>query len=66
MAEAAADPFRAGRANLRETAKWLIAASAGAAGLIVGSSTFSQLGAMDLRDARLWIAALALVIAAGL
>jgi hypothetical protein len=66
MADASADPFRAGRANLRDTAKWLIAASAGAASLIVGSSTFSQLGAMDLRDHRLWVAVLAVIVAAGL
>jgi hypothetical protein len=39
--------FTAGRANLRETAKWMVSGSLAGATLIIGSSTFSQLGSLE-------------------
>jgi hypothetical protein len=58
--------FAAARANIRDTAKWVMAATAGAVGLVIGSAAFSQLGAMDGSNPRLrWAyAALALGAAA--
>ena len=65
MADATGNPFKDGRANLRETAKWMISGAVGAATLIVGSSTISQLGAMDL-DWRFAVAIVSLIVAAAL
>lgn len=65
-AEGGSDAFRAGRTNLRETAKWMVAGIVGAATLIVGSSTTSRLGAMDPGSARFWVAVIALIVAVGL
>jgi hypothetical protein len=64
-ADATGNPFTEGRANLRETAKWMISGAVGAATLIVGSSTISQLGAMAM-DWRFAVAIVALIVAAGL
>lgn len=58
--------FRAGIANLRETAKWMVSGALGAVTLIAGSSTFSQLGALDLWSFRFWVAWIGLVAAIGL
>jgi hypothetical protein len=65
-ADGASEPFAAGRANLRDTAKWMVSGIAGAATLIVGSSTISQLGALDPHGWRLWVALGTLIAAAGL
>jgi hypothetical protein len=65
-ADGAGNPFKDGRANLRDTAKWMISGIAGAATLIVGSSTLSQLGALEPSNPRLWIALAALLAAASL
>ena len=66
MAEATGNPFRDGRANLRETAKWMVSGALAAATLIIGSSTFSQLGSLDTGEFRFWLAIATLVLAAGL
>ncbi|HEX5264844.1 MAG TPA: hypothetical protein VFW13_15035 [Phenylobacterium sp.] len=66
MSEPVGNPFRDGRANLRETAKWMVSGAVGAATLIVGSSTISQLGGMEADTPRFWVAMLALILAASL
>ena len=55
--------FKDGRANLRETTRWLMSGSGAVAVLIVGSSTFSHLGALPLTSGRLLTAVIALVVA---
>ena len=64
-ADASGNSFQAGRANLRDTAKWIVSGSIGAATLIIGSSTISGLGTLPLGP-RLFIAVAALLVAAGL
>jgi len=65
-ADGSANPFRDGRANLRDTARWMVSGAVGAATLIVGSSTISQLGSMEISCPRFWIAIGSLIAAAGL
>lgn len=55
--------FRAGIANLRETAKWMVSGALGAAALIAGSSTFSQLGALEFGSLRFLVAWVGLLLA---
>jgi hypothetical protein len=57
--------FESGRANLRETAKWMVSGIVGVAGLFVGASSVSQLGSMEI-GCRFWLAVISLVIALGL
>lgn len=66
MADPSGNPFGDGRANLRETAKWMVSGAVGAATLIVGSSTISQLGTMDIETPRFWVAIVTLAFAAGM
>jgi len=61
-----AAPFAAARANIRDTAKWVMAATAGVTALMVGSTAISQLGAMDTSNPRLWWAYEALAIGAAM
>jgi len=61
-----AAPFAAARANIRDTAKWVMAATTGVTGLLVGSTAFSQLGAMDASNPRLWWAYWSLAIGAAM
>jgi len=60
-----ASPFAAGIANLRETSKWLISGVFGAAVLLVGGVSFSDLGDLDSDD-RLQVAIGSLAVASGL
>jgi hypothetical protein len=46
--------FAAARANIRDTAKWVMGVVSGVVALMVGSTTISQLGAMSTADPRLW------------
>ncbi|MDR2013645.1 MAG: hypothetical protein LBQ20_11575 [Rhodanobacter sp.] len=62
----AINSFKEARAPHRETAKWMVSVSAGAATLFVGSSAVSQLGTFDLCNHRLWIAFVALLISSTL
>ena len=64
-ADGSSNSFKDGRANLRETAKWMVSGTLGAATLIVGSSTISQLGGMET-NWRFWVAVASLITAAGL
>jgi hypothetical protein len=66
MVERASSAFESGRANLRDTAKWMVSGIVGVAALIIGASTISQLGAMDLVGGRFWCAVIALLLAASL
>jgi hypothetical protein len=66
MAENGSNPFESGRVNLRDTAKWMLSGIIGVAALIVGTSTISQLGTLELESPRLWCAVVALLVAAGL
>jgi hypothetical protein len=66
MADTGSNPFAAGRASLREIAKWMMAGMFSVVALIVGSSTITQLGAQDWQTVQFWVAALTLVAAAGL
>jgi hypothetical protein len=60
-----ASGFETGRANLRDTAKWMVSGIVGVAGLFVGASSVSQLGGMEI-GWRFWVAVVALLIALGL
>lgn len=63
--DAVASGFEAGRANLRDTAKWMVSGIVGVAGLFVGASSVSQLGGMEI-GWRFCVAVVALVTALGL
>jgi hypothetical protein len=52
-----AKPYRDARANFREAAKWILGGSAALVALLIGGTTFSQIGALRPDDRRLWLAA---------
>jgi hypothetical protein len=47
VSDESADPFSEARNSVRETMKWLIAALAGLAALVVGTSSLTNLGALS-------------------
>jgi hypothetical protein len=50
------------RDSLRETAKWIVTGTGGVVALIVGSSSFTGLGAFAPGDGRLWLAVACLAL----
>jgi hypothetical protein len=60
-----AKPFADARANLRDTAKWVIASAAGVLAVVIGGSSFSGIGSLEL-GVRLGAAIAAAVLGVGL
>jgi hypothetical protein len=58
--------FAAARANIRDTAKWVMGVVSAVVALMVGATAISQLGAMDTSNPRLWWAYEGLAIGAAL
>ena len=59
--EPVSSDFRAAAATLRETVKWLAAAFAGAAGLVIGTSPLAGLGRLE-HQSGLWVTAILLLL----
>jgi hypothetical protein len=57
-----AKAFADARAQLRDTAKWMMNGTAAIVVLVIGSTSISGLGAMDWRDGRFVVAIIALAI----
>jgi hypothetical protein len=63
MADSApATSFQSGRAQLRDTTKWIINGGAALVALVIGSAGFSGLGAMPLDSWRLWLCVAAIAV----